>query len=111
MEMIQLQVILLTRTEALLPMEPGLNTLMNFLIISAMLPDLISALLTGKENFKFQRQHGQWPLNVNNFKGSDFGLFVQTEIHPFEWTRLEAGLRYDQHIAPLISCKIKLVQD
>jgi outer membrane receptor protein involved in Fe transport len=56
----------------------------------------------GKGNFHFRDSAGNGPVDYNNYKGSDFGLFVQTEIHPFEWTRLEAGLRYDQHIAPAI---------
>jgi hypothetical protein len=56
----------------------------------------------GKENFNFRDSAGNGPLNNNNYSGSDFGLFVQTEIHPVEWARLEAGLRYDQHIAPVI---------
>lgn len=57
---------------------------------------------TGKENFNFRDSAGNGPVNNNNYSGSDFGLFVQTEIHPVEWSRLEAGLRYDQHIAPVI---------
>lgn len=39
------------------------------------------------------------PLDVK-YSGSDFGVFGQTEWHPLEWTRIDAGLRYDQHIAP-----------
>jgi outer membrane receptor protein involved in Fe transport len=38
--------------------------------------------------------------STTNYTGSDFGLFAQTELHPFEWTRLDLGVRYDQHIAP-----------
>jgi hypothetical protein len=57
---------------------------------------------TGEDNFKFKDSTGNGPVNNGNYTGSDFGLFVQTGIHPFEWTRLEAGLRYDQHIAPVI---------
>jgi len=56
---------------------------------------------TGEENFNFKDSTGNGPVIKNNYNGSDFGLFLQTEIHPFEWTRLEAGLRYDQHIAPI----------
>lgn len=56
---------------------------------------------TGKENFKFKDTSGSGPLSINNYKGSDFGLYVQTTTHPVEWARLDAGLRYDQHIAPI----------
>ena len=59
-------------------------------------------ITNGKEDFKFKDVNGNGPLNSSNFAGSDFSLFAQTNIHPFEWTRLEAGLRYDQHIAPVI---------
>ena len=57
---------------------------------------------SGKENFYFRDSAGSGPADNNNYKGSDFGLFLQSEIHPFEWTRIETGLRYDQHIAPVI---------
>ncbi len=40
------------------------------------------------------------PTILTNFAGSDFGVFAQTEWHPFEWTAFELGVRYDQHIAP-----------
>ncbi len=43
------------------------------------------------------------PSIVTNFKGSDFGLFVQSDWHPLEWTFLDLGVRYDQHIAPDVS--------
>ncbi len=39
------------------------------------------------------------PINAN-FNGTDFGAFVQSEIHPFEWSKFEIGLRYDQQVAP-----------
>ena len=42
--------------------------------------------------------HG--PHTIANFNGSDFGAFVESEIHPEEWTQIDLGLRYDQHIAP-----------
>jgi len=57
---------------------------------------------SGKEEFNFKDSTNNGFTNSTNFSGSDFGVFAQTEIHPFEWTRLEAGLRYDQHVAPLI---------
>jgi hypothetical protein len=39
------------------------------------------------------------PINTD-YKGSDFGIFAQSEFHPAEWTRIDIGVRYDQHIAP-----------
>jgi hypothetical protein len=57
---------------------------------------------TGNDIFNFRDSTGNGPANNDNYTGSDFGIFFQTEIHPYEWTRLEAGIRYDQHIAPLI---------
>ncbi len=40
------------------------------------------------------------PSIVTDFAGSDFGIFSETDWHPFEWTSFELGIRYDQHIAP-----------
>ncbi len=40
------------------------------------------------------------PSLGESFVGSDFGLFVQAEQELAEWTSIDAGLRYDQHIAP-----------
>lgn len=40
------------------------------------------------------------PHLIADFKGSDAGAFVETEIHPWEWTRFDIGVRYDQHITP-----------
>lgn len=40
------------------------------------------------------------PSVTTDYRGSDFGLFAQTEWHPLEWTSLDLGVRYDQHIAP-----------
>ena len=42
------------------------------------------------------------PHILNDYKGSDFGAFLQTEIHPAEWTRFDIGIRYDQHVSPEI---------
>jgi hypothetical protein len=55
----------------------------------------------GKENFSTTDGVGNFGPGVNTaFAGSDFGIFGEVEVHPVEWTRVEAGLRYDQHIAP-----------
>ena len=63
------------------------------------------SVTNGKEDFQFKNSNGKGPSNNSNFTGSDFSLFGQTNIHPLEWTRIEAGLRYDQHIAPVINLK------
>ncbi len=36
----------------------------------------------------------------NTYNGTDFGVFLQSEIHPVEWTRVDIGVRYDQQISP-----------
>ncbi len=63
---------------------------------------------SGKEKFQFKDINGNGPLNNTTFKGSDLSLFGQMNIHPFEWTRIEAGLRYDHHIAPIINLQTQL---
>jgi hypothetical protein len=56
---------------------------------------------TGKENFTSQDSAGNsGPVVNTKYAGSDFGVFAESEIHPLEWTRIELGVRYDQHIAP-----------
>lgn len=56
---------------------------------------------SGTENFTSRDSAGTpGPSIVTDFKGSDFGLFGQTQWHPMEWTSFEVGVRYDQHIAP-----------
>ncbi|MDR3667478.1 MAG: hypothetical protein P4L35_11605, partial [Ignavibacteriaceae bacterium] len=57
----------------------------------------------GSENFRFFNDNGNGLINSSNFKGYDFGAFVQTEYHPYEWTKLDLGVRYDIHNAPSIS--------
>lgn len=53
----------------------------------------------GSEDFNFLSPTGG-VRTLTDFTGSDFGAFAQSEWHPLEWTRLDLGLRYDQHIAP-----------
>ena len=56
---------------------------------------------TGTEDFTSHDSVGNAGPAVNtNFTGSDFGVFAETDIHPLEWTRIDLGVRYDQHIAP-----------
>jgi len=40
--------------------------------------------------------------------GSDFGAFIESEIHPEEWTQIEVGVRYDQHIAPNVPMETQI---
>ena len=55
----------------------------------------------GTENFTSHDSAGNaGPSLVTDFNGSDFGMFLQAEWHPMEWTSFEFGARYDQHIAP-----------
>ena len=60
------------------------------------------SITNGTETFTFKDINGNGSINNTDFTGSDFGLFIQSEIRLFEWSDIEAGLRYDQHIAPLI---------
>ncbi len=56
---------------------------------------------SGTENFTSHDSAGNvGPSLVTDFTGSDFGIFLQAEWHPMEWTSIEFGTRYDQHIAP-----------
>lgn len=56
---------------------------------------------SGTENFTtYDIKNQPGPVSLSNYKGSDFGVFLQTEYHPLEWTRFDLGIRYDQHIAP-----------
>jgi hypothetical protein len=36
----------------------------------------------------------------STYSGSNFGAFIQSNIHPLEWTSIDLGIRYDQQIAP-----------
>jgi hypothetical protein len=40
------------------------------------------------------------PHSIADFTGYDAGVFVQSEIHPAEWTRFDIGVRYDVHTTP-----------
>ena len=56
---------------------------------------------SGTEDFTSHDSAGNpGPSIVTDFKGSDFGIFAETEYHPLDWTSFELGARYDQHIAP-----------
>ena len=64
--------------------------------------------ITGTENFRFFNSSGDKQKTDNNFSGYDFGMFAQSQWHPYEWTRLDIGLRYDIHNAPSISNQYQL---
>lgn len=60
-----------------------------------------ASLTNGKENFTSRDSlKNSGPSVKTNFTGSDFGVFAESQWHPFEWARFDIGLRYDQHIAP-----------
>ncbi len=40
------------------------------------------------------------PHTFTTYTGTDFGAFLESEIHPWEWTRFDVGLRYDQQVSP-----------
>ncbi len=64
---------------------------------------------SGKEDFSaFDSARFTGPHSVTNYSGSDFGVFLQAEYHPEEWTSIDLGLRYDQHIAPSVSMESQL---
>ena len=60
------------------------------------------SIVNGTETFHFRNINGTGPINNTEFTGSDFGVFAESDIRPFEWTNVQAGLRYDQHISPSI---------
>ncbi len=55
----------------------------------------------GFEDFSTTGASGNAGPSVNaNFTGSNFGLFAETEWRPLDWTRFDAGVRYDQQVQP-----------
>ena len=54
----------------------------------------------GNEDFRFFNTAGDGPAVTSSFTGYDMGLFLQSEIHATEWTKLDLGLRYDIHNSP-----------
>jgi len=56
---------------------------------------------SGKEDYTSRDSlQNPGPTSDIIFHGSDFGVFAEVDYHPMEWTSLELGERYDQHIAP-----------
>ena len=62
----------------------------------------------GNENFRFFNITGDGPNVASDFTGYNLGFFVQSEIHPTEWTRFNLGLRYDINNAPTTSNQTQL---
>ncbi|HEX2868153.1 MAG TPA: TonB-dependent receptor [Ignavibacteriales bacterium] len=62
----------------------------------------------GKEDFRFFNALGINLLNNSTYHGYDAGAFAEAEYHPYEWTRLDLGLRYDLHNAPSVSNQSQL---
>jgi len=57
----------------------------------------------GKQYSSVTGQHA-----ITTYMGSDFGAFIESEIHPEEWTQIEVGVRYDQHIAPNVPMETQI---
>ena len=56
---------------------------------------------TGAENFTSRDSlQNPGPSIFTDFAGSDFGIFAETEWRLLDWTSIDLGTRYDQHIAP-----------
>lgn len=63
----------------------------------------------GNVNFTSRDSSGHpGPSFTTKYNGSDFGVFAQGEWHPYKVLKLDAGLRYDQHIAPDIKLQNQL---
>jgi TonB dependent receptor len=57
----------------------------------------------GAENFTSSDSlQNPGPSILTNFTGSDFGVFGETEWHPLDWISFDLGIRYDQHLAPVV---------
>jgi hypothetical protein len=63
---------------------------------------------TGTENFRFFNAAGNKQTIFSDLSGYDLGAFAESEWHPYEWTRLEYGIRYDIHNAPSVSVQYQL---
>jgi hypothetical protein len=63
--------------------------------------------VAGNEDFQF-RNTSATVYNQSDYNGYDFGAFIQSEWHPYEWTKLDAGLRYDIHNAPSLANQYQL---
>jgi hypothetical protein len=81
----------------------GIRSKYDFRLSNSFMSYLGFSLSTtnGKENFTSRDSTGKaGPSVLTNFRGSDFGLFAQSQWRPVRLLRFDLGLRYDQHIAP-----------
>ncbi|MGE5430610.1 MAG: carboxypeptidase-like regulatory domain-containing protein [Syntrophomonadaceae bacterium] len=62
----------------------------------------------GKENFRLFNAPGDNFSSYTRYHGYDAGVFTESEWHPYEWTRLDLGLRYDVHNSPSVSNQYQL---
>ncbi len=62
----------------------------------------------GNGTFRFFNGSGNGPIVISDYTGYNLGVFVQSEIHPTEWTKFELGLRYDMNNAPATSNQTQL---
>ncbi len=63
--------------------------------------------VSGNEDFQFLSETTNVPAQ-SKYKGYDAGAFIQTEWHPYEWTKVDAGVRYDIHNAPSLANQYQL---
>jgi hypothetical protein len=59
-------------------------------------------LTAANEVFQLKDFAGNGPVINSNYQSSTFGMFFQTQIHPWDLVMLEAGIRYDQLVSPSI---------
>ena len=57
---------------------------------------------SANELFHLTNFNGSGPAISGGFPASDFGVFVQTGIHPWDAVELDAGARYDQSVSQSI---------
>ena len=58
----------------------------------------------GKENFTSRDSLGRLgPTVLSSYAGSDFGVFAQSQWNVIKQLRFDFGIRYDQHIAPIMN--------
>ncbi|HYM20872.1 MAG TPA: TonB-dependent receptor [Candidatus Kapabacteria bacterium] len=64
---------------------------------------------SGKQDFSSRDSlSNPGPESLSDYKGSDFSAFGQIEWFPKNWMRIDAGIRYDQQIAPDIAMEKQL---
>ncbi|HYM19928.1 MAG TPA: TonB-dependent receptor [Candidatus Kapabacteria bacterium] len=60
------------------------------------------SIVSGTEHFTAVDTNGNTGRdNTTDYKGSNFGAFAQSTVHPAEWTSFDVGVRYDQQVSPV----------